>query len=287
MQALQTLRARAQQPELRARLVEIYKLGQARICGCSCRRRTSGSSARRRGRSRRWPSSIATGSRRIRQTLDRAEARARRRSRSASAELAALRSAAAKAQAAAQRAAQSRARTRPRHRSKARPERAARRRAADDAAEAAGHAARHGQRRACRRPPAKPPRCRCAPSAAISPGRSTARCSRRFSQRSGIQRHRNRGAGRARRPLADPRRRRRICGHFCRLRQSRHPGSRIADLQPVRRSSRDCGQEGGACRARPARSARSGRRPPGPNGLYFELRVDGQPVDPLQWLKKR
>jgi septal ring factor EnvC (AmiA/AmiB activator) len=25
----------------------------------------------------------------------------------------------------------------------------------------------------------------------------------------------------------------------------------------------------------------------GANGLYFELRVDGQPVDPLQWLKKR
>jgi septal ring factor EnvC (AmiA/AmiB activator) len=25
----------------------------------------------------------------------------------------------------------------------------------------------------------------------------------------------------------------------------------------------------------------------GPPGLYFELRVDGQPVDPLQWLKKR
>ena len=25
----------------------------------------------------------------------------------------------------------------------------------------------------------------------------------------------------------------------------------------------------------------------GPAGLYFELRVDGQPVDPLQWLKKR
>jgi septal ring factor EnvC (AmiA/AmiB activator) len=25
----------------------------------------------------------------------------------------------------------------------------------------------------------------------------------------------------------------------------------------------------------------------GGNGLYFELRVDGQPVDPLQWLKKR
>src|SRR6185436_3852709 len=25
----------------------------------------------------------------------------------------------------------------------------------------------------------------------------------------------------------------------------------------------------------------------GPDGLYFELRVDGQPVDPFQWLKKR
>jgi septal ring factor EnvC (AmiA/AmiB activator) len=30
-----------------------------------------------------------------------------------------------------------------------------------------------------------------------------------------------------------------------------------------------------------------GPTPAGPYGLYFELRVDGQPVDPLQWLKKR
>ena len=30
-----------------------------------------------------------------------------------------------------------------------------------------------------------------------------------------------------------------------------------------------------------------GPTPSGSNGLYFELRVDGQPVDPLQWLKKR
>jgi murein hydrolase activator len=30
-----------------------------------------------------------------------------------------------------------------------------------------------------------------------------------------------------------------------------------------------------------------GPSPTGPAGLYFELRVDGQPVDPLQWLKKR
>jgi murein hydrolase activator len=30
-----------------------------------------------------------------------------------------------------------------------------------------------------------------------------------------------------------------------------------------------------------------GPTPSGTNALYFELRVDGQPVDPLQWLKKR
>jgi len=31
----------------------------------------------------------------------------------------------------------------------------------------------------------------------------------------------------------------------------------------------------------------SGPLPSGGTGLYFELRVDGRPVDPLQWLKKR
>ncbi len=30
-----------------------------------------------------------------------------------------------------------------------------------------------------------------------------------------------------------------------------------------------------------------GPNPSGMSGLYFELRIDGQPVDPLQWLKKR
>ena len=43
--------------------------------------------------------------------------------------------------------------------------------------------------------------------------------------------------------------------------------------------------------ARDSRAARpsgpSALSPAGPAGLYFELRVDGQPVDPLQWLKKR
>jgi septal ring factor EnvC (AmiA/AmiB activator) len=30
-----------------------------------------------------------------------------------------------------------------------------------------------------------------------------------------------------------------------------------------------------------------GQSPTGPAGLYFELRVDGRPVDPLQWLKRK
>jgi len=30
-----------------------------------------------------------------------------------------------------------------------------------------------------------------------------------------------------------------------------------------------------------------GRSALGAPGLYFELRVDGQPVDPLQWLKRK
>jgi septal ring factor EnvC (AmiA/AmiB activator) len=25
----------------------------------------------------------------------------------------------------------------------------------------------------------------------------------------------------------------------------------------------------------------------GPAGLYFELRIDGQPADPLQWFRKK
>ncbi len=30
----------------------------------------------------------------------------------------------------------------------------------------------------------------------------------------------------------------------------------------------------------------SGRDPNGNPALYFELRIDGKPVDPLQWLKR-
>ena len=35
-----------------------------------------------------------------------------------------------------------------------------------------------------------------------------------------------------------------------------------------------------------ARLGSSGRNPAGNPALYFELRVDGKPVDPLQWLQK-
>ena len=31
----------------------------------------------------------------------------------------------------------------------------------------------------------------------------------------------------------------------------------------------------------------SGRNPSGTPALYFELRIDGAPVDPLQWLKRQ
>jgi septal ring factor EnvC (AmiA/AmiB activator) len=30
----------------------------------------------------------------------------------------------------------------------------------------------------------------------------------------------------------------------------------------------------------------AGRNPSGNPALYFELRIDGKPVDPLQWLKR-
>ena len=64
METLQTSE-RAAQPELRARLVEIYKLGQARYLRLILRPPTCGIWVRRRGRSRRWPSSIGTASPRI------------------------------------------------------------------------------------------------------------------------------------------------------------------------------------------------------------------------------
>ena len=67
-------------------------------------------------------------------------------------------------------------------------------------------------------------------------------------------------AARGNRRPGHPRRDRRICGHFCRIRQSRHPGSRIADVQPVRRPPGYRRQERRACRTRS--TGRRGRADP-------------------------
>ena len=72
-----------------------------------------------------------------------------------------------------------------------------------------------------------------------------------------------------------------------RIRESGHPGPRRQGVHALRQPAGDRRQEGRPGRARPDRSAPSAPPPAGQPGLYFELRVDGQPVDPLQWLKKR
>jgi septal ring factor EnvC (AmiA/AmiB activator) len=41
----------------------------------------------------------------------------------------------------------------------------------------------------------------------------------------------------------------------------------------------------GARLERGAVVGQSGRNPSGVPSLYFELRIDGQPVDPVQWLR--
>jgi len=47
------------------------------------------------------------------------------------------------------------------------------------------------------------------------------------------------------------------------------------------------GVEAGAAVAAGAELGRSGAAPAGPPTLYFEMRIDGRSVDPLQWLKPR
>jgi murein hydrolase activator len=51
----------------------------------------------------------------------------------------------------------------------------------------------------------------------------------------------------------------------------------LGEVAVARGARVDQGQELGTVGISPAGSA----------GLYFELRVDGRPVDPLQWLRKR
>ena len=98
-------------------------------------------------------------------------------------------------------------------------------------------------------------------------------------------RDRDRGA-RGRDSPGRSRRNRRVCGHFCRIRKPGHRRPRVADLQPVRRSARRSASQRELASTAGQPIGTSARPPPGNHGLYFELRVDGQPVDPLQWLKK-
>ena len=74
---------------------------------------------------------------------------------------------------------------------------------------------------------------------------------------------------------------------FRRVRQPGHPGSRRQTFSLYGNLLDMAVTRGARVERRPAASDRSGRRVDGTAGLYFELRVDGQPVDPLQWLKKR
>ena len=80
------------------------------------------------------------------------------------------------------------------------------------------------------------------------------------------------GAGRVRRPVH-------------RLRQPRDRRARRARVLALRPPERPSGRAGRRVEAQ-APLGRSGLNPNGVPALYFELRVDGKPVDPLQWLQK-
>ena len=49
----------------------------------------------------------------------------------------------------------------------------------------------------------------------------------------------------------------------------------------------DIAVERGATVEAGAELGRTGSAPAGPPALYFEMRIDGRSVDPLQWLKAR
>ena len=127
--------------------------------------------------------------------------------------------------------------------------------------------------------------CRCARSAAISPGPSTARWQPALQP---AERHRQRhriaapeGAG----ALAVHDGVVAFAGTFA---VSETWSSWITDRRPSASTGICSRLRSRRARGSSTASRRHGRADAvGPNGLYFELRVDGQPVDPLQWLKKR
>ena len=71
-----------------------------------------------------------------------------------------------------------------------------------------------------------------------------------------------------------------------RLRQPRDRGSRLADLFAVRTARHAQRRARREDRPRTSRGNDRSRAAWLP-GMYFEMRVDGNPVDPLEWLKKR
>ncbi len=103
--------------------------------------------------------------------------------------------------------------------------------------------------------------------------------------RAGADRRAVRGAGRLARARG-ARRDGRLCRAVHRLRQSRHRRSRRADHSRSTGSLATPQVERGAKVERGRSVGTAGRILAGIPGMYFEMRVDGKPVDPLEWLKK-
>ena len=70
------------------------------------------------------------------------------------------------------------------------------------------------------------------------------------------------------------------------LRQPGHPRPRRRGVLALRLSGLRCTWRVGDRVEASEPIGTSGRNPSGNPALYFELRVDGKPVDPLQWLKR-
>ena len=269
-----------------ARLVEIYKLGRGRylrllLATSDLRAHRSGDARRRRaGEARSRSHRVASADARASSTPRARRSTARRT------KLEAVRADAARAQAAAARADAGAQRSDPRHRHAARPERAARRASCRPRSRScrltlrgvgAGSAPVEAGSAAAASVPRRP---RLAGGRQRQPPlRATASAAPR------VKRHRDRRERRRAGPavhegvVA-------FAGHVRRIRQSRHRRPRAQTFSLYGESARYRRSKRARGSTAASRSARVGLSPSGPAGLYFELRVDGQPVDPLQWLKK-